>query len=105
MLLVLLGSPIVEEYPMKLFLPLFLFVFFFGCSVAPEKPVTRQELMRTQIYQRYLIEDSPEEVLDALNREGEVMLKAHVRAGGKEVPIWVKVLATREGIDVGDYDR
>lgn len=80
-------------------------LFLSSCSLPPETPVTRKQLLSTGIYQKYTIEDSPEEVLDALNRDGEVMLKAHVKVYGKEIPIWVKVLATRDGLDVGDYDR
>ena len=34
-----------------------------SCALPPETPVTRQQLMRTGIYQKYIIEDSPEQVI------------------------------------------
>jgi len=76
-----------------------------ACSIAPDKPVTRAELMQTRIYNEYIVEESPEQVLNALNRDGEVILKSKRNIPGKDYPVHLKLLATSEGIEVVDYDR
>lgn len=76
-----------------------------ACSLPPDKPVTRDELMKTRIYSMYIIEESPEQVLNALNVYGEAILEAKRNIKGKEYPVHVKLLATSEGIEVLDYDR
>jgi len=76
-----------------------------ACSLPPDKPVTREELMKTRIYSRFIIEESPEQVLNALNAYGEAILEAKRNVPGKDYPVHVKLLATSEGIEVLDYDR
>jgi hypothetical protein len=76
-----------------------------GCSIPPDRPVTRQELMATRIYSYYVIEDSPEMILNALNRDGEVVIEAKRNVPGKDYPVHIKLLATTEGLEVADYDR
>lgn len=76
-----------------------------ACALPPEKPVTREELLRTGIYQKFIIEESPEQVLDMLNTYGEAILKGKRNIPGKEYPVDLKLLATSEGIEILDYDR
>jgi uncharacterized protein YcfL len=76
-----------------------------ACSLPPDRPVTRSALMATRIYSIYIIEESPEEVMNALNTRGEAILEAKRKIQGKEYPVHVKLLATSEGIEVLDYDR
>ncbi len=73
----------------------------FACSLAPESPVTRKQLLTTGIYRAFAIEESPEEVLNALNMEGEVVLKA---MEGK-YPVYVKIMATADGLKISSYGR
>lgn len=72
-----------------------------ACSLPPDKPITRKELGQSGIYRTYKIEESPEEVLNALNMEGEVVLKGQYG----ERPVYIKVLATADGLEVTAYDR
>ncbi len=72
-----------------------------GCSLPPEKPITKDELYRTGIYNFYTIKESPESVLAALNREGEVVLAAQY----KERLVHIKILATNTGLQLFFYDR
>jgi hypothetical protein len=72
-----------------------------ACSLPPDKPVTRKELGQSGIYRTYKIEESPEEVLNALNMEGEVVLKGEYR----DRPVYIKVLATSSGLEVTAFDR
>lgn len=72
-----------------------------ACSLPPDMPVTRQELAQSGVYRAYKIEESPEEVLNALNMEGEVVLKGQYG----ERPVYIKILATAEGLEVSAYDR
>jgi hypothetical protein len=80
-------------------------VLMLACALPPDKPVTRDELMQTRIYQKFLITESPEQVLDLLNTYGEAILRAKRNIPGKDYPVHVKILATSEGIEVMDYDR
>jgi len=84
---------------------LLLLLLISACALPPEKPVTREELLRTGIYQTYIIEDSPEQVLDMLNTYGEAILKGKRNVPGKDYQVDIKLLATAEGIEVLDYDR
>jgi hypothetical protein len=67
-----------------------------GCSLPPERPVTKDELYSTGIYNFYTIRESPESVLAALNREGEVILDAKYR----DRSVYIKILALSTGLQV-----
>ena len=69
---------------------------FSGCSLPPERPVTKDELYATGIYNFYTIKESPESVLAAINREGEVVLDAMYR----DRPVFIKILALTSGLQV-----
>lgn len=90
----------------RLSLAVLLLVQLAACSIAPDNPVTRDELMRTQMFKRYVIDESPEQILNVLNTQGEVILegKRNVQ-GGKTAPVYIKVLATANGLEVSDYER
>ena len=72
-----------------------------ACSLPPDKPVTRKELGQSGIYRTYKIEESPEEVLNALNMEGEVVLRGEYQAR----PVYIKILATSDGLEVTSFAR
>jgi hypothetical protein len=76
-----------------------------SCALPPDQPVTREELMKTRIYQKFVIIESPEQVLNLLNTYGEAVLVAKRNIPGKDYPVHLKLLATSEGIEVADYDR
>lgn len=76
-----------------------------SCSLPPVKPVTRKELMKTRIYNRFIIDESPEELLYALNTRGEIIVEGKRNIPGKDFPIYLKLLATTDGVHVLDYDR
>ena len=80
-------------------------VLLISCSLPPTHPVTRMELMKTRIYNKYIIEESPEELLYALNTRGEIIVEGKRNIPGRDFPIFVKLLATSEGIHVNEYDR
>lgn len=54
---------------------LLLVVLLSGCSLAPERPFTRQDLFKTNVFNYFTIKESPDSVLAALNREGEVVVE------------------------------
>ena len=84
---------------------IFAAVLLTACALPPERPVTREELMKTRIYQTFIIVESPEQILTLLNSYGEAVLLAKRNIPGKDYPVHVKLLATSEGIEVTDYDR
>lgn len=73
-----------------------------ACSIAPEKPVTRQELYKTNIFSEFTIKDSPESVLAILNREGEAVLEGKSKFGDE---YYIKILATNEGLRIRLYAK
>lgn len=73
-----------------------------GCSIAPEKPITRQELYKTNVFSEFTIKDSPESVLATLNREGEVVLEGKSRYGDE---FFIKILATSSGLRIRLYAK
>lgn len=73
-----------------------------GCSIAPERPVTRQELYKTNVFSDFVIKDTPESVLAILNREGEVVLEGKNRYGDE---FYVKILATSSGLKIRYYAK
>lgn len=91
--------------PKRILPPVVPLVLLAACSLPPVNPVTREQLMATRVYTQYVIQESPEEVLNALNREGEVILESKRNIPGKEFPVYVKLLATSDGLEVLDYDR
>jgi len=87
------------------FVVLLLVVTFVACSLPPAEPITIDELMGTKVFRIYKIEDSPEDVLRVLNRDGEVIVKGERTVRGKKLPVFVKILATSDGMEVSDYER
>jgi hypothetical protein len=73
-----------------------------ACSISPEKPVTRQELYRTNLFATFTIKDSPESVLAGLNREGEVVVEGKDKYGNE---FYIKLLATSTGLRVRYYPK
>jgi hypothetical protein len=73
-----------------------------GCSISPEKPVSRRELINTKVFSEFTIKDSPESVLAILNREGEVVLEGKSRYGEE---FFIKILATNSGIKIRLYAK
>lgn len=65
-----------------------------GCSLPPERPITENELL--PMFKGFEFEESPEEILAELNKEGEVTIPAKLK--GKYY--YVKILATSRGLIV-----
>lgn len=65
-----------------------------ACSLPPVRPYTKEELYKTGIYTYFTINDSPESVVTAINKEGEVVLDAKYRTR----PVWIKILGKMEGL-------
>jgi hypothetical protein len=76
-----------------------------SCSLPPQQPVTRRDLMNTRIYNKYIIDESPEELLYALNTRGEVIVEGKRNIPGMDLLIYVKLMATTDGIHINEYDR
>lgn len=67
-----------------------------ACSLPPETPFKKDQLYKTGIYTYFTINDSPESVLAAINKDGEVVLDAMYR----KRPVWIKLLGKRDEIAV-----
>jgi hypothetical protein len=76
-----------------------------SCSLPPIEPVTRVDLMKTRVYNKYIIDESPEELLYALNTRGEIIVEGKRNIPGKDFPVYVKLMATADGVYLNEYDR
>lgn len=65
-----------------------------ACSLPPERPIKESEL--TPLFKSFEFEESPEEILAVLNKEGEVSVPAKWRGRF----YWIKILATSKGLVV-----
>ena len=90
---------------MKLLILFSTLFIFCSCSVTPERMVTRKDLDKQHLYKRFVIQESPEQVLDMLNKYGEVVLESKRNIPGRDIPVHVKILATSSGLEIIDYDR
>jgi hypothetical protein len=54
---------------------LLLLTLLAACSLGPERPFTRQDLFKTNVFTYFTVKESPDSVLAALNREGEVVVE------------------------------
>ena len=54
---------------------LLLMVLVAGCSLPPERPFTRQDLFKTNIFSAFTIKESPDSILAVINQEGEVVVE------------------------------
>jgi len=79
---------------LKKFSLLIIVLIAVSCSLPPDVPVTKEAIDNTKLYSRFVIEESPEALAFALNKNGEAV----VRATYKNVPIYIKVFATSKGI-------
>lgn len=70
-----------------------------GCSLPPERPIRESEIM--PLFKAFEFEESPEEILAVLNKEGEVTIPAKWRGRF----YWIKILATSRGLVVEYYLR
>ena len=89
----------------KLISAIIVVMILFACSLPPQTPVTRRDLMLTKVYDRFIIHEAPEELLYALNTRGEVVVESKRNIPGKEFLVYVKLLATADGVHVLEYDR
>lgn len=82
---------------MKVLMSLLLtFIICSACSLPPERPFTKDELYKTGIYTYFTVNDSPESVLSAINKDGEVILDAKYRNRA----VWIKILGKLEGLTI-----
>ncbi|RII31344.1 MAG: hypothetical protein CXR30_00585 [Geobacter sp.] len=72
-----------------------------ACSLPPERPFTKDDLYKTGIYTYFTINDSPESVISAINKDGEVILDAMYRKRS----VWIKILGKQEGLKVEVIER
>ncbi|TWJ19396.1 hypothetical protein [Geobacter argillaceus] len=77
------------------FIGLMLVGMLAACSLPPERPVTKADLMKTNIYSTFTVKEPPESVLAALNRDGEVVVEASYKGKGE---YYLKIVATSEGL-------
>lgn len=59
----------------KFLLCIALIVALAGCSLPPERPYTRQDIFKTNIFSYFTIKESPDAVLAQLNKDGEVVVE------------------------------
>ena len=79
----------------------------FACSTAPVRPATMNDLEGLKLKKFFKIDNSLEQILGYINREGEVVIEAvsKRRRGVKEKPFYIKIMATSEGLETELFPR
>ncbi len=62
-----------------------------GCSLPPERPFTRQDIFKTNIFTYFKIKESPDSILAAINQEGEVVVEGVDKA---KKSYFIKIMAS-----------
>ena len=80
-------------------LPLF---FMVACSLPPTREVSMIEFQRLKLQNFFTFENSFEQILDVLNKEGEVVVPARAKNRSRD-PYYVRILSTPEGPVASPY--
>ena len=89
------------------YIPTFFFSILFAalalssCSIAPDKNISKNDLLRSRGASLYIIEDDIDGVLKILNDKGEVV----VNSTRFDDPVYLQIFATPEGIEVRQFDK
>ena len=83
------------------FILLLLVISFFSCSLAPKKKITIGQLNGSYVLGRYVIESGMNDVLESLNKRGEVV----VLAKSYGTPVYLQIFYGRDGITVRQFDK
>ena len=84
-----------------IFTTIILTSFLSSCSIAPNKEISQQELLRSRGVALYIIEDDMDGVLKVLNAKGEVV----VNSTHLDNPVYLQIFATPDGIEVRQFDK
>ena len=90
------------RFPILIFAPLFFFIF--SCTLPPTKPITLEEMKRLKIDVVFRCENSLEEVMRYLNKDGAVVFECMSKRRPVE-PYYIKVLATPTGPHVMAFPK
>lgn len=73
----------------------------------PAKPVSMYELEGLRLNKYFKIDNSLEEILDYINKEGEVVIEvvSKRRRGVREKPFYIKIMATSTGLETKLFPR
>lgn len=72
-----------------------------GCSLPPEVAITKELIDSYKLYDRFVIEESPDILIYALNKHGEAV----IRATWRNTPVYIKIFATSHGLIWYVYPR
>ena len=78
-----------------------------ACSTVPVKSVSMNDLEGLRLNKFFKIDNSLEEILEHINREGEVVIEAVSKKsrGIKAKPYYIKIMATSEGLKTQLFPR
>jgi hypothetical protein len=79
--------------------------FLAVCPLPPTVPITCQDLVKVNVYNTDIIDGSPEELLNALNTRGKIIVERKRDIPDRDFPVYVKLVATSEGVHSNEYDQ
>ena len=93
--------------PTRNLIYLVLLLTLFACSTAPVRPSTMNDLEGLRLNKYFKVDNSLEEILEHINREGEVVIEAtsKKRRGVKAKPYYIKIMATSGGLETQLFPR
>lgn len=71
----------------------------FACSLPPQRKVTEREFTRLKIGRFFECYNSTEEILEYLNRDGEVTFECYTK-GKNKAHYYLQVLSAHDGLSI-----
>ena len=76
-----------------------------ACPLPTTAPDTCQKLMKTIVFNKYIIDESPKGYFSVLSPRDEFIVVGNCNNPGQDLPVCVRLMATSEGDHVNVYDR
>ena len=71
-------------------------LFISACSMPPTRKVSMLEFKKLKLSSFFILENKPEQILEELNKNGEVILPARAKNRSRD-PYYIRILATPSG--------
>ena len=84
-----------------------LILILFACSTTPLKQATMNDLKGLKLNRYFTIDNSLEEILEHINKDGEVVIEAvsKRKRGVQAKPYYIKIMATSTGLKTDLFPR
>ncbi len=79
-----------------------LLFFVAACSLPPTRKVSMLEFKKLKLNSFFVLENKPEQILEILNKEGEVIIPGRAKNRSRQA-YYIRILATQSGPVVSTF--